>query len=190
MAQIRTVDDNRPYMPWVAPEDRIFVSGRMFAIEYDGKCIVDMLTEKEHMTLSEARNLIVNEGGYVDEDGTVHRGSAQYQVHAPSFEGEWIDLEAKTRTPKANNVRLPFGAMIGKAFLGRSIVDAFLSEEAKEWSTECEEHKERELTMKGLCLAMAKYNYYVGKDGKIRFIFGRKPSKDEDKIGAYEKVTR
>lgn len=41
--------------------------------DYDGKSIMELCLAKPKMTYNEIVNVIINEGGTVDKDGTVHR---------------------------------------------------------------------------------------------------------------------
>lgn len=51
-----------------------------WAIQYDGKTILDFMMEKENCTLQHARMVIENEGGYVDSKGVIHMGLAENKV--------------------------------------------------------------------------------------------------------------
>lgn len=44
-----------------------------WSIEFDGKSIIPLMMVKDKMTYAEIVNVIVNEGGSVDENGIIHR---------------------------------------------------------------------------------------------------------------------
>lgn len=48
-----------------------------WSIEFDGKNVMALVAVKPKMTYSEILNVIQNEGGYVDSNGIVHKGTAQ-----------------------------------------------------------------------------------------------------------------
>lgn len=47
-----------------------------WSIEFDGKNVMALVMLKPKMTYSEILNVIQNEGGYVDSNGIVHKGTA------------------------------------------------------------------------------------------------------------------
>lgn len=50
----------------------------LWSVDYDGQSIVQLLIAKPKMTYAEITNVIVNEGGVIDEKGIIHRGTAKY----------------------------------------------------------------------------------------------------------------
>lgn len=51
-----------------------------WSVEFDGKHIMALVIVKEKMTLGEIKMVINNEGGYVDEDGIIHKGTADNKI--------------------------------------------------------------------------------------------------------------
>ncbi len=49
--------------------------GIYWSIEYDGKSVFDLMENKQKMPYAHIKMVITNEGGYIDEDGIIHRGT-------------------------------------------------------------------------------------------------------------------
>ena len=52
-----------------------------WSVDYDGKSILMLLATKPKMTYGEILIVIKAEGGYVDEKGIVHKGTARNKVY-------------------------------------------------------------------------------------------------------------
>lgn len=186
MAQIvKVVDTVRPYRPW--HEEGWFVnpSERIFAIEYDGKSVIDLLQEKTSYTLQHAKEIIISEGGYVDDEGIIHKGNAEYAIKHFEDDTNYVEF-TRTERVHCSQVRIPWGAIVGKNYLGKTIMDLYFGEEVTKINQSRVERDKDPLTTKDVMKRIAAYNYYVGKDGVIRYVACRKPTKDEDKFGIYD----
>lgn len=51
------------------------MAGVFWSIEYDGKSVFDLMEEKQKMPFAHIKMVIANEGGYIDDEGIVHRGT-------------------------------------------------------------------------------------------------------------------
>lgn len=52
-----------------------------WSIQYAGHSIIELCSNKPKMTLREIKVVISNEGGYVDSDGIIHKGTAEDKVY-------------------------------------------------------------------------------------------------------------
>jgi hypothetical protein len=52
-----------------------------WSVEYDDKPILLLIMQKSKMTYAEILDVIKAEGGYVDEKGIVHKGTAENKVY-------------------------------------------------------------------------------------------------------------
>ena len=52
-------------------------AGVFWSIEYDGKSVFDLMEDKQKMPFAHIKMVITNEGGYIDEDGMIHRGTCK-----------------------------------------------------------------------------------------------------------------
>ena len=52
-----------------------------WSVEFDGKNIFALVAVKTNMTYAEIRNVIMNEGGTIDENGIIHKGTARNIVY-------------------------------------------------------------------------------------------------------------
>lgn len=52
-----------------------------WSVEFDGKNIFALVAVKTNMTYAEIRNVIMNEGGTIDSNGTIHKGTARNIVY-------------------------------------------------------------------------------------------------------------
>ena len=190
MAQIvKMVDADKKYRPWHDEGYYVNPSARVLALEYNGKSIVDLLEEKENYTLAHAKEIIVNEGGYVDDDGIIHKGNAKLPISHIEDNSASVEDKEYGRT-HIHKVHIPWGLGLGKAYLGKTVAECYLGEEVTKINALREEHEKNPLTVKDIAKAMGKYNYYISKQGVIKYIFGRVPTKDEDKYHVYEWITK
>lgn len=51
------------------------MAGVFWSIEYDGKSVFDLMEEKQKMPYAHIKMVIANEGGYIDSEGIIHRGT-------------------------------------------------------------------------------------------------------------------
>ena len=56
------------------------ISTTNWSVEFDGKRLLALLIIKEKMTYEEVVRVITNEGGYVDSEGIIHKGTAENKV--------------------------------------------------------------------------------------------------------------
>ena len=56
------------------------VAGIVWSIEFDGKSVFDLMEQWEKMPFSHVKMVITNEGGFIDDKGIVHKGSATTKV--------------------------------------------------------------------------------------------------------------
>ena len=55
--------------------DRTPIVGIFWSIEYDGKSVFDLMEEKQKMPFAHIKMVIANEGGYIDDEGIIHKGT-------------------------------------------------------------------------------------------------------------------
>lgn len=48
-----------------------------WSIEFDGKSILELYAAKPKMSYAEIREVILNEGGTINADGIIHKGTAR-----------------------------------------------------------------------------------------------------------------
>ena len=51
------------------------IVGVYWSIEYDGKSVFDLMEEKQKMPFAHIKMVIENEGGSIDKEGVIHRGT-------------------------------------------------------------------------------------------------------------------
>lgn len=51
-----------------------------WSVEFDGKSIIPLLAVKPGLSFNEVKMIIQNEGGYVDDKGIIHKGSAEDKI--------------------------------------------------------------------------------------------------------------
>lgn len=51
-----------------------------WSVEWDGKSIIDFMTEKAKCPYGHAKQVIENEGGYVNKEGIIHIGNARDKI--------------------------------------------------------------------------------------------------------------
>lgn len=52
-----------------------------WSVEFDGKNILALVAVRTDMTFGEIRNVIINEGGIIDNNGIIHKGTARNIVY-------------------------------------------------------------------------------------------------------------
>ena len=52
-----------------------------WSVEFDGKNILALVAVKTEMTFGEIRNVIINEGGIIDNNGIIHKGTAVNKLY-------------------------------------------------------------------------------------------------------------
>ena len=57
--------------------DRTPIAGIFWSIEYDGKSVFELMEEKQKMPYAHIKMVIANEGGYIDNEGIIHRGTCK-----------------------------------------------------------------------------------------------------------------
>lgn len=57
-----------------------WISTTNWSVEFDGKQILALLILKEKMAYEEVVRVITNEGGYVDSEGIIHKGTAENKI--------------------------------------------------------------------------------------------------------------
>ena len=56
------------------------VVGIVWSVEFDGKSVFDVMEQWEKMPFAHIKMTITNEGGYIDDEGIIHRGTATKKV--------------------------------------------------------------------------------------------------------------
>lgn len=51
-----------------------------WSVQYDGRSIIEFMMEKANCPYGHAKQIIENEGGYVDSDGIIHKGTAENKI--------------------------------------------------------------------------------------------------------------
>lgn len=51
-----------------------------WSIQYDGRSILEFMFEKAKCSFGHAKQVIENEGGYVDSNGIIHKGTAENKL--------------------------------------------------------------------------------------------------------------
>lgn len=51
-----------------------------WSIQYDGRSILEFMMEKTDCPYGHAKQVIENEGGYVDSNGIIHKGTAENKI--------------------------------------------------------------------------------------------------------------
>lgn len=52
-----------------------------WSVEYDEHHVAELLLTKTEMTFAETKNVILNEGGFVDDNGIIHKGTATNKIY-------------------------------------------------------------------------------------------------------------
>lgn len=53
------------------------IVGVYWSIEYDGKSVFDLMEKKQKMPFAHIKMVIANEGGFIDDEGIIHRGTCK-----------------------------------------------------------------------------------------------------------------
>lgn len=56
------------------------VAGIVWSVDYDGKSVFDIMEQWEKMPFAHIKMVIINEGGFIDDKGIIHKGTAIKQV--------------------------------------------------------------------------------------------------------------
>ena len=56
------------------------VAGIIWSIEFDGKSVFDLMEQWDKMPYAHVKMVITNEGGFIDDKGIIHKGSATTKV--------------------------------------------------------------------------------------------------------------
>ena len=56
------------------------VAGIVWSVDFDGKSVFDLMEQWEKMPFSHVKMVITNEGGFIDDKGIIHKGSATVRV--------------------------------------------------------------------------------------------------------------
>lgn len=51
-----------------------------WSVEYDRKPVLDLLNDKPNATYEHVKVVIVNEGGFIDDKGIIHAGTAENKI--------------------------------------------------------------------------------------------------------------
>ena len=51
-----------------------------WSIQYDGRSILELIFEKAKCSFEHAKQVIENEGGYIDSNGIIHKGTAENKI--------------------------------------------------------------------------------------------------------------
>lgn len=51
-----------------------------WSVQYDGHSILEFMMVKEKCSFKHAKDVIENEGGYVDSEGIIHKGTAENKI--------------------------------------------------------------------------------------------------------------
>ena len=56
------------------------VAGIIWSVDFDGKSVFDLMEQWEKMPFAHVKMVITNEGGFIDDKGIIHKGSATTKV--------------------------------------------------------------------------------------------------------------
>lgn len=59
------------------PVSRIPLAGVYWSIDYDGKSVYDLMEDKPKMPYADIKAVILNEGGSIDAEGIIHKGTCK-----------------------------------------------------------------------------------------------------------------
>lgn len=51
-----------------------YVAAVVWSEMFDGKSVIDLMSQWEKMPYAHVKMVIANEGGYIDDDGIIHKG--------------------------------------------------------------------------------------------------------------------
>lgn len=52
----------------------------VWSVDYDGKSVFDLMEQWDKMPYSHIKMVIANEGGFIDDKGIIHKGTATVEV--------------------------------------------------------------------------------------------------------------
>ena len=52
----------------------------IWSVDYDGKSVFDLMERWDKMPYAHVKMVIINEGGFIDNDGIIHKGLATEQA--------------------------------------------------------------------------------------------------------------
>lgn len=52
----------------------------IWSVDYDGKSVIDLMSQWDKMPYTHVKMVIANEGGFIDNKGIIHRGLATEQA--------------------------------------------------------------------------------------------------------------
>lgn len=64
----------------MSDEVRGTVAGIVWSVDFDGKSVFDLMEQWDKMPYAHVKMVIANEGGYIDDEGIIHRGTATKKV--------------------------------------------------------------------------------------------------------------
>ena len=56
------------------------VAGIVWSVDYDGKSVFDLMEQWDKMPYAHVKMVITNEGGFIDDKGIIHKGTATVVV--------------------------------------------------------------------------------------------------------------
>ena len=56
------------------------VAGIVWSVDYDGKSVFDLMEQWNKMPYAHVKMVITNEGGFIDDKGIIHKGTATVRV--------------------------------------------------------------------------------------------------------------
>lgn len=56
------------------------IAGVIWSIEFDGKSVFDLMEQWDKMPYAHIKMVVANEGGFIDDKGIVHKGTATKKV--------------------------------------------------------------------------------------------------------------
>lgn len=56
------------------------IAGVVWSVDYDGKSVFDLMERWDKMPYAHVKMVIENEGGFIDDKGIIHKGTATIEV--------------------------------------------------------------------------------------------------------------
>ena len=56
------------------------IAGIVWSVDYDGKSVFDLMEAWDKMPYAHVKMVIANEGGFIDNKGIIHKGTATTKV--------------------------------------------------------------------------------------------------------------
>lgn len=56
------------------------VAGIVWSVDYNGKSVFDLMEQWDKMPYAHIKMVITNEGGFIDDKGIIHKGTATQTV--------------------------------------------------------------------------------------------------------------